>query len=827
MKILKILVLTLLAFTYGMADNKSIMFASSANFGFCAQETPGAPFLDALGAVCNDALSPSVRIRVFEPQNSPFKYGFALKRPFLVLDGIYLNTDGLRTLDGFEQEVNAYGLTRILSELGYTPVLVQFSETVTRSLRENGNEFNKLLQFMNGNTLFDFVDRQDGFVVMGISQGGILGRYGAYLYDLVRPKKTSAPIRLYASLDSPHQGAVLPLSLYYTINFWATRGGSAEAEAFRDLIEGPGASGLLLHDYRMLGKNRDYYENTSSDRFLFGEYRKAAEYRGFPSVLVAQGQLKGNVVKDPLDYFKMNRRAQKTSVVMGRVISEMRYSMDGNSRIAYNRVYKKWSYDYESLKETSAKYDFVQGSTYPFAETMYKSLKAGFDKAIPSKMSVDVGPVSVDLSTGWEKNELYQTKSTFIPTVSAMDMKCNGKLAIGEDCAFSQKSEGFPFTNPGNRSSAKAVYAVDPTHPRYDEPISGRHIELPEWGNEDIINGMRIDLWRLLCELANADYDSTQRSFNNEKLAGHFVPGTNCMDLTRVPVILGTFGNALAKNFGYSRYVYANDATEKNESVSFDIPAGWHKVSLHDNGTDIPEASVFEIGIKVNRLRGNWMKAELLLYKSRNGGGQLQMQEIDVPMDGETHLLRWNMPAVPGALDHYRWFALVLNSDGANVTLTKPNLFLSAGGHNVPTEKVLQQVYPGNAYKFYPWTETQSATEYSDALGSGMDLKFGRAGGGMHIAFDGEKSLEGYSVLKIRYWPGSCSGVGVYFDSYKKGLRNIGNGVLDGNFMSKEILLTDIVNTLYTPEGKKSASRLAFENSIAGEHCLIYDIVLK
>ncbi|WP_295039050.1 hypothetical protein [uncultured Fibrobacter sp.] len=827
MKFLSILIMCLLASTSVFARNYTVNFAKSADQILCARETSTARFVDASGAICNVQMTQNVRIRVYEPQgSSSAKYGFALDRPFFILDGIYLNLRGLRTLDAFEKEVNGIGLTNILSELGYTPILVQFPETVRRSLEENAADFSRLLQFLNNNSLIDFANKQEGFVVMGISQGGVLGRYGAYLYDTKRAK-TDAPIKLYASLDSPHQGAVLPLSLYYTINFWAKEGGSAEAEAFRDLIDGPGASGLLLYDYVEKDGRREYFKNISSERFLFGQYRKAAEYKGFPSVLVAQGQLKGNLVEGNLNYFKLNRAASKASVVMGRAISEMGYSPDNSARIAYNRAYKKMDYDRKRQENQASLYDFVQGSTYPFAETMYNSLLSGMESAIPPSMQVSVGFFSVGLSTNWDEKQLNQKNSTFIPTASAMDMKCDGTLAIDKPCAFHQTSDGFPFTNPGNRSTANAAYAVDPTHPRYNEPMSGRHVELPDGSNANVADGMRVDLWRLLCELANQDYDSTYRAFRNEKLAGHFVPGTNCMDPSKIPHLLSTLGSVQRTAPGYSRYMYEQTASELNDLVSFSVPAGWHKVSLHDNGASIPSASVIEVEIKVNQSKGNWMKAELLLYKSRNGGGQLQLKEIDVPLDGKYHVLRWNMPAAPGALDRYHWFGVVLNSDGANVTMHEPELFVSTAGLNVPAEKVRSQVYPSNEYKFVPWTESQSSSTYSDALGNGAALKFGRAGGGMHLDLDGEKFMGDYSTLKITYWPGTCSGTGVYFDSFKKGRKMIGSGRMDGNFMVSEIPLAEIVNTLYTPEQKLVASRLVFENVVTNEECLIHDIVLK
>ena len=825
MKALHVVFLLLVMASFASAESKTVSFANSPSRGFCAREASTGFYMDVNGNYCLDAGGEALRIRVIDPIATEYSTcGFALERPFLVLDGIYLGIDGQRTLQGFQDEVSRIGLLETLSELGYTPVLVQFSETVTRSLKENGEDFAKLLKFLNGKKLFYVENRKNGFVVMGISQGGILGRYGAYLYDIGR-SVLDAPISLYASLDSPHQGAILPISLYYTIDFWATYGGSAEAEAFKDLVGGPGASGLMLYDHG----EYDYFVNTKESRFLFGEYRNAAEYKGFPSVLIAQGQLKGVIPSHNTNYFRLNRFAEGASVVVGRVVSEMSSNVDDKEN-AFNRIYKMGGSSAKVSVVQHAVHDFIQGSTYPFAETMYNSLRSGFESGIRDGMKVGSGIFSFSLEATWSNDVLNQKNSTFIPTASAMDMKCGGNLAIRNKCAFLQKSDGFPFMNPGDWSTATATYAVDPTHPRYGEPISGRHVELPSDGlsemNGNVARGIRVDMWRILCELANRDYNGVNRSFMNEKLEGHFVPGTNCMDQTKIPVLLQYFGTAFRRPFGFSRYNYAEMATEFDDVVSFDVPAGWHKVSQHDNGTDIPGGTVFEIEVKVNSAGSRWLKAELLLSKNRNGSGQLQLKEIDVPRDGEYHVLRWNLPAAPGALDHYRWFTLVLNSEGANVSLRKPALFYALIDQNAPMEKVNSRVYPGDRYKFVPWAG-EDASVYSDALGSGVELKYGRIGGGVHVDFGGMKSLEGYTTLQVNFWPGTCEGTGVYFDSNRKGLRKLTSGRVEGNFNVAEIPLASLVNTLYTPEMKLSASRLVFENVRVGERCLVHDIVLK
>ena len=133
-----------------------------------------------------------VRIRVLNPRKDETrKLGFSFVRPFLIIDGIYLSTDGVRTLSAMQDEVERFGIVDPLVELGYTPVLVQFTQTVRTSLPDNSKYFSMMLQLMNSEYWFGFDNKlQDGFVVLGVSQGGILGRYGAYLYDATRNKLT-------------------------------------------------------------------------------------------------------------------------------------------------------------------------------------------------------------------------------------------------------------------------------------------------------------------------------------------------------------------------------------------------------------------------------------------------------------------------------------------------------------------------------------------------------------------------------------------------------------------------------------------------------------
>ena len=752
-------------------------------------------------------------------------YRTRIDRPVFILDGIYLGMDEARTIDDLYRDVEEFGIPEMLVSMGYTPVLVQFSETVTRSVRDNSVLFAKVLSFFSSNVFVSFPNAvNDGIVVLGISQGGIIGRYGAYLYDVQR-KKSDAPVRFYASLDSPHQGAVMPKGLLETIAFWATKGGSADAEAFLDLVRAPGANDLLLRQ-----EASDNEANTDSSRFLFGEYRKACEYKGFPVVLVSQGQMKGTSPKHSTEIFALKREAQRSGSTYGSAISRMYSNTSPNTTVSHNYVYEFM----DGSKEVNAKgdpgLDFIQGSTYPFAKTMFDALRAGFEKEMPNSFDYAIGPFTMTFHSKWLADTLIAPSSTFIPTTSAMDMKCDGELSIRKDCARTASAQGFPFENPGNRSSADKVYAVDPTHPRYASEMSGRHIEpaFHKDGSVDtlVLRGMQTDIWRILCEMAKIDYDSAAGEFRNPMLTGLFSPNTSCMDQSKIPDVVRNGGVLQKTRFPYARYNFSTTSTENVDVVAFDLPAGWQKVALFDNGVDIPANSIFEVKVKVESPKSNWMKAELMVQKWKSGTG-VQMEELNVVQDGNYHTLRWQMPAAEGALANYRWFNLILNSAGAKVTLASARLVKnSVNNVQVPAAIGSANIYP-SSYKRISWSENVKLSDYSDNLGAGLSIEVDKRYDGMYLDFGRQVNLNAFSMLEVTYWPGSCQNIRVYFDSKVVQNANLGGGVVKNGLVVKQVPLSEIINTEMTPESSFSVSRLNMQGTVAGERCIVKSMQLK
>lgn len=777
---------------------------------------------------------PNIRMKVLAPQETYIgKFGFFLDKPFFILDGIHLSTTEARTLKQFQKEAEEFGLPKILYNLGYTPILVQFSQTVRTSLQSNASAFAELLKYLNDNQVLPFPNKtEDGFIVLGISQGGILGRYGSYLYDKNRSSK-DAPIRLYSSLDSPHQGAVMPRGLISTIDFWANDAGVASAEAFYDLIASPGARDLLIYETE---KSKPAHNaNTSEDRFLFGDYRKAAEYKGFPAILVSQGQLKG---KDPAHYtkyYELNRKASLLGKVLGRAESSMGYSNANSTEYSFNRMYQIGSTEEKKSNTGITKLDFVQGSTYPFAKTMYESLREGILDAIPNNMTywegMGVVGLPIILNTQWDMDKLYQGSSTFIPSVSAMDYKCENDLAIRKPCAHTLTSNQISFEKPGSQSTGTAIFGVDPTHPRYDESISGRHIESPiKDGNVDknVLSGMQVDMWRVLCEVAKYDYNPYTNRFRNSKLTGFFSHTANCMESSKMPSIIKNGGTVQEKYFAYARYDFNPKATEKKESIEFTLPAGWQKVALFDNGQDVPVGSTFEFDIKTTSRKGNWMKAELLLTREKNGGTQVQLSEIFIPQDDMRHTIRWQIPGTAEALKKFRWFRLILNSNGGNVEMSQPRLVTSTRYlEEIPSAISSSSIYPNNIYNIKPWSNSVYLKEITMGTSSIMEAKINTKYDGLHINFNKAVSLNNYTNLVVSYVPGTCTNTAIYFDTGTSGSANLASNELQNTFAVKKLPLSKIINTQLTPKGSFSASRLIIQALKDNETCKIKSISLQ
>lgn len=823
-------------------------------------------------------IKPQVRIMVMgvEAKTSAVTSRYSMRHPFLIVDGInltdvekpmksddvknpgfYEDCKNMNSPDGdIRPEGPAGDLLNGLLSLHYTPVLVQFTATTGSSLSLNAKIFAALLRYLSqtsaqknyvGMTTWSTA----GFNILGISQGGVIGRYGAYLYDTQRAG-SGVPIRLFTSLDSPHQGAVIPRGLMATVDFWGRQRSKAEAKAFLDRLCSPGAKDLLLYTltprtFKPKYPNREFQLSgliswsTSGSRWLFGEYRKAAEYQGFPSVLLSNGQLDGEMnFKNASLYYNLNRWSEKGGETWGRAWSKLNYTSSDNDVYAYNRSYKTNDHNVEAAQTGSTRWDMIQGSTYPFLNEIYTSFDAAFYDAIPDRDDICMqdsyfGCISEWRFYGkWAAREKQQDSATFIPTTSSLDLKCGGGLSVNNDCAFTQNSSGMDWENPGNRSTAKAIYAVDPSHPNSKNANSGRHVTGAT---------ATVDLWRLFCEVAKNDFDVSTGKFRNTDLEGNFDPKATCMNQSTIsPWFLQTVAPqafSQAYMFPWVRWTYTNVKSDKQFPVAFELPTGWQVAGLMDKGKTFEACDVIEVTVQTNSsFKGNWLRTEMVLSTSKAGAGWWQLSEQSVPVDGKPHTLRWQLPCGQSALTGYRWARLVMNSLGGGVTVKSVQIANSNLGVAAPEPISGTGIYPeyGTQWGLGSWGNHDLG--YADSRGSGVALNMPNTGDGAYWYLDDYYDLAAYSSLKVTYWPSTCQATRVYFDKrdrkydpttggYTGNAATLASGSVDGAFMVKTIPLSSIIDKQVTPLNTLSAQRLYFQSTAGAQSCIIKEITLQ
>lgn len=826
-----------------LASSFDLSFYDLKKDGFCSKQKAKFDFsfhnkcftANGKQKILSPFVAEQIRIRFIDPpKNEKASSTFYIEKPFLIIDGIHLSTEEKRSLEDFEQDANAYGFPQVLKAFGYTPILVQFPRTVEKTLQANANSLKKMLYYLSDNKVYLWPQmKDDSFILLGISQGGVIGRYAAYLYDSQKPSRFPK-IKMFSSLDSPHQGAVMPRGVLAAIDFWARGAKQGAAEDFLDLVSGPGAQQLLIYNTKKTTSKsaNDFAPNLDQKRFLFNEYRKAANYKGFPSILISQGQLKGVPNKRPNKaYYQLNRYAEKGSKVWGRATSLSNFTSDNSQVFAENRIYEYMDTDNKWTLKGNTTWDLVQGSTYPFIETLYNAFESAYLQEIPNYFEKTF--FSLNFYGKWDAHELNTKSTSFIPTTSSLDLLCDGKISTTVKCAHSQTESGLSFESPGNSSTAKAFYAVDKTHPRYKESYSGRHIEPPYnldgTPKTNVIQGIQTDLWRLMCELAKIDYNQENNTFDNPYFIGQFNPKTSCLDQGKIPEAILNAGRIQHETPHFARYDYAPEQNEMTENVSFFVPARWQKVASFDYGKSLPAGGLFEVVLKMDNPKSNWLKAEILLNQVKDGSHQIQLEEKSISPDGLYHTIRWQFPTSPGALQKFRWIRLVLNSSGGDVTISKIRFIKNTVSDSPqPSPIPFSNIYPGN-YTFYtPWnTNAPHDLNYKNSTREGARFYFEKAYDGVQWSFKKSYSFNPYTKIRVSYSPNTCLNSFLYIDNPTKSRSFLKNGTLNGLFMNKVFSIEDLIPTELNTSDILIGSKLVLQSSRANEECIIHSISLE
>lgn len=175
-------------------------------------------------------------------------------KPFVFVEGIDFGTDHLPTRNGtfgwdaFSSGASTgqYAMLQLmpywidtLQQHGYDIVLIDFYDGA-RNIKENAALLEKAINLCNA-----YKNSNESIVVAGASMGGLISRYALRNMEIQNKQHCT---RLYISLDAPHLGAYIPLSLQSTLHFMAPH--SSEAHSFvYDKLKRPAAKQLLFYQW--------------------------------------------------------------------------------------------------------------------------------------------------------------------------------------------------------------------------------------------------------------------------------------------------------------------------------------------------------------------------------------------------------------------------------------------------------------------------------------------------------------------------------------------------------------------------------------------------
>lgn len=234
-----------------------------------------------------------------------------LDKPILILDGFDPgNTRGISAIYA-SLSFGGENLADILRSEGYDIVILNAPNyTTDGKLIDGGSDYIQrnamvliaLIQQLNSEKVGD-----EELVVLGPSMGGLIGRY-ALTY--MEENSLESETRLFISLDAPHRGANIPISLQYVINYFVEMvGDDTTQQIVNQLLDSPASKEMLvdhLYGHLLAGST---FEQDPLKLLPFGapgfrdEFQAELDALGFPSnvrnVAIINGDGNGAMVGSP------------------------------------------------------------------------------------------------------------------------------------------------------------------------------------------------------------------------------------------------------------------------------------------------------------------------------------------------------------------------------------------------------------------------------------------------------------------------------------------------------------------------------------------------
>jgi hypothetical protein len=193
-------------------------------------------------------------------------------KPVIISEGF----DDLDNTNWPELYRAAAGLVEALRQQGCDIIMVNYDDPY-RKIEDNAVALEHVITQVNGNKI-----GSNKNVVIGASLGGVIARYALVDMEQNGPDHQA---RLYISLDSPHEGANLPLGLSFAISgLMQISDGKIDQPILHDLVRAINADSareiLLLHPVASDIENSTYIDPQPDPKFV--AFHALLQSMGFP-----------------------------------------------------------------------------------------------------------------------------------------------------------------------------------------------------------------------------------------------------------------------------------------------------------------------------------------------------------------------------------------------------------------------------------------------------------------------------------------------------------------------------------------------------------------
>jgi len=366
-------------------------------------------------------------------------------KPFVFVEGIDFGTDHLPTRNGtfgwdaFSSGASTgqYAMLQLmpywidtLQQHGYDLVLIDFHDGA-RNIKENAALVEKVINLCN-----TYKNSNESIVVAGASMGGLISRYALRNMEIQNKQHCT---RLYVSLDAPHLGAYIPLSLQSALYFMAPH--SSEAHSFvYDKLKRPAAKQLLFYQWGI------------SDPLLpteFLQFQSELNTLGLPkhcrTIAIANGNKNGIGLNTNPGTPLLLESCNATSILSGDEFRLKLFPLPGSTNDSESTD------DYHilaDLKLTEVDFDFLSMSISEYSAKPKVSAAAlpfdyscgGYSTSIKEFVDAINESTSFSNACGNISSDFFQLYHNFVPTTSALHCSVNQPFtAINE--------EEIPFDN--------------------------------------------------------------------------------------------------------------------------------------------------------------------------------------------------------------------------------------------------------------------------------------------------------------------------------------------------------------------------------------------